>query len=464
VGFRFRRSVKLLPGVRLNLSGGGSSVSLGPRGLHYTVGPNGTRVTAGIPGTGLSWTQYTPYARRSSDNTSQQIAPVPHPSWNSHSPKPFPEPAASRLALVSFESAAGNEINALSTSQLAPVLNKAHRRVRLVPPTLIASLALFIVSSISGDQVLVGLSALFATVFVPISIALDRYRRSVKVGVKLNHTAQTINAVLSESFSDLKSCNVVWDVQAEGHTSDWKRHAGATTLSQRHVIHLRFARPSCMRGNVTLPTIKLGNTELFFLPDAVLAISKRTVAALHYRDLNFSESATQFIEGGRVPVDATIVGHTWRFVNKTGGPDRRFNGNRQLPVCQYGEMEFGSSGGLNGKIQFSRVGAGQKFGKAIKILIAHAAASSELNPIGSYRTAKRWPTIAFLFLAFVIGAALTSADLSTLRTGPSVEKRISIETNKGAPTTKQQAKDATTKLQPRGAPNPPMDILPRAPR
>src|SRR4051794_27910587 len=59
MGFRFRRSVKLFPGVRVNLSKSGASVSVGPRGAHYTVGPKGTRVTAGIPGTGLSWSNHT---------------------------------------------------------------------------------------------------------------------------------------------------------------------------------------------------------------------------------------------------------------------------------------------------------------------------------------------------------------------------------------------------------------------
>src|SRR4051794_4739181 len=67
MAFRFRRSIKILPGFRLNLSGSGASVSVGPRGLHYTLGPRGTRVTAGIPGTGLSWSQYTPYAKPHSD-------------------------------------------------------------------------------------------------------------------------------------------------------------------------------------------------------------------------------------------------------------------------------------------------------------------------------------------------------------------------------------------------------------
>jgi Protein of unknown function (DUF4236) len=54
--FRFRRSIKILPGVRWNFGKRGSSVSFGGRGFHYTIGTHGTRTTVGLPGTGLSYT------------------------------------------------------------------------------------------------------------------------------------------------------------------------------------------------------------------------------------------------------------------------------------------------------------------------------------------------------------------------------------------------------------------------
>jgi hypothetical protein len=55
MGFRFRRSVRIMPGVRLNLSKSGISTSLGGRGATLNIGRRGTRATVGIPGTGLSY-------------------------------------------------------------------------------------------------------------------------------------------------------------------------------------------------------------------------------------------------------------------------------------------------------------------------------------------------------------------------------------------------------------------------
>lgn len=53
MALRFRRSVKLAPGVRLNFSGSGASLTVGPRGASANFGSRGAFLNAGIPGTGL---------------------------------------------------------------------------------------------------------------------------------------------------------------------------------------------------------------------------------------------------------------------------------------------------------------------------------------------------------------------------------------------------------------------------
>lgn len=62
MGFRFRRTLKILPGVRLNLTHRSASVRLGPRGAGYTISSTGRHtVSAGIPGTGISYQEtFTP--------------------------------------------------------------------------------------------------------------------------------------------------------------------------------------------------------------------------------------------------------------------------------------------------------------------------------------------------------------------------------------------------------------------
>ena len=54
MGFRFRKSVKICKGVKVNFSKSGISLSLGGRGHSVTMGKR-SRATFGIPGTGLSY-------------------------------------------------------------------------------------------------------------------------------------------------------------------------------------------------------------------------------------------------------------------------------------------------------------------------------------------------------------------------------------------------------------------------
>jgi tetratricopeptide (TPR) repeat protein len=56
MSMRYRRSMKLGPGLRLNASKSGLSVTFGPRGYHHTVSTSGRRTTTvGLPGSGLYW-------------------------------------------------------------------------------------------------------------------------------------------------------------------------------------------------------------------------------------------------------------------------------------------------------------------------------------------------------------------------------------------------------------------------
>lgn len=65
--FRFRKSISLGKGFRLNLSKGGISSTFGIKGLHLNVGKRGVRPTVGVPGTGLS---FTPSNSQSASKTS----------------------------------------------------------------------------------------------------------------------------------------------------------------------------------------------------------------------------------------------------------------------------------------------------------------------------------------------------------------------------------------------------------
>lgn len=68
--FRFRRSVRIGPGLRLNLGRRGVSASVGGRGGRISLGRSRARATVTVPGSGISYS--TTVRRRS-----------PHVTWGS---------------------------------------------------------------------------------------------------------------------------------------------------------------------------------------------------------------------------------------------------------------------------------------------------------------------------------------------------------------------------------------------
>ena len=61
MGLRFYKRVHLFPGVSVNVSRSGPSLSVGVRGAHVTVGRTGITRTVGLPGSGIYYTSRSGY-------------------------------------------------------------------------------------------------------------------------------------------------------------------------------------------------------------------------------------------------------------------------------------------------------------------------------------------------------------------------------------------------------------------
>jgi tetratricopeptide (TPR) repeat protein len=77
--FRFRKSIKVMPGVRMTVSKSGIGTSVGGGGVRYSVHSSGRRTASvGIPGTGLGYTKT--LSSKSGRKTTSRAAPVPQPA------------------------------------------------------------------------------------------------------------------------------------------------------------------------------------------------------------------------------------------------------------------------------------------------------------------------------------------------------------------------------------------------
>lgn len=75
MGFRFRKSFKIAPGVRVNLNKKSASISVGTKGARITKSTSGrTTTTVGIPGTGISYSQSHTSKRKTSSTVNNASA------------------------------------------------------------------------------------------------------------------------------------------------------------------------------------------------------------------------------------------------------------------------------------------------------------------------------------------------------------------------------------------------------
>jgi hypothetical protein len=175
----------------------------------------------------------------------------------------------------------------------------------------------------------------------------NREKRATELIYDLSAPATAQQQALEDSLDRLTQSRIVWKLDSQSAITDWKRNAGAAYNVKREQISIRRAVPPRVESNLVPMCIDLGKLKMFFLPDQVLYWQRGMFASIGYTDLKFEAGATRFIEESVQASDSKQVGSTWRYVRKDGGPDRRFNNNRQLPVMLYGVVTAASSGGLN---------------------------------------------------------------------------------------------------------------------
>jgi Ftsk gamma domain len=157
-------------------------------------------------------------------------------------------------------------------------------------------------------------------------------------------------------------------INSTEHYIDRKYHSGVLEGVQRSPATPSLKSPPFVKTNISLFALPAGDSTLYFCPDRVLIYSPTGINAVGYSDLRLISEACRFVESEGVFSDHQVVGTTWRYVNKDGGPDRRFRDNPQLPIVLYEELHIKSPGGLNEVYQFSKPGVRTELAEAIKDL------------------------------------------------------------------------------------------------
>ena len=117
---------------------------------------------------------------------------------------------------------------------------------------------------------------------------------------------------------------------------------GATVSLTRHRVYPSGALPRGAECNLPVMALPAGQQRLYFFPNGLFVYDSHGVGVVPYSELEVAVATMTCTENEAVPSDASVVGQTWQYVNKSGGPDRRFRDNRQFPLVHYGGLVWGA--------------------------------------------------------------------------------------------------------------------------
>lgn len=334
MGLRYRKSLNFGGGFRINLSKSGVGYSWGGKGFRVSKTSRGTtRGTASIPGTGISYVKETGKGKRNTQNRGSAASPQPSPAsenGNLYDTQNIQNNAAAEMVSAGLE-------DMLETAGQALKWDKIANWGFWV--TLIFGFAfpLFLI-----------LTAIFAALKIYI-----RNKGTILLDYRIDAEEQADIDRRMNPMIKIAECDKVWRILQASKVIDKKYSSGASSTVNRSPCKTSTKAPFPFKSNLPAASFKTGKETLLFLPDKLFIMQGSKIGALNYSDISASIGSTRFVESESVPKDAQIVGETWKYVNKAGGPDKRFSDNKKLPICLYGKLELTSASGLNTVILFS---------------------------------------------------------------------------------------------------------------
>jgi len=341
MGFFIRRRKSFGP-FALNLSTKGIGISTGIKGARVSIGPNGTFVHLGRQGF---------YYRKKIGDFSE-----------SHKQNIKYEVSEQETSKNRIESADIKKFQNSSSDNLLTEINEKNSLVKYSTILLIISIIIFIVSLGAGSPNWLNfLIVVLSICSYSYLFKKDAERKTVTVVYELNKDIKTAFDKLNKGFKEFENTEKIWRIETQQATDDWKRNSGASNLVNRKIFQILKELPHFFDSNIIPHGFKIDNKQYYFFPDRILIYQGKEVGMTFYSELYIDSNITRFIEDEGVPEDSEVVDHNWKYMNKNGGPDRRFNNNHQIPVVLYSEINLHTKSGINLKFQASNKKVGDNF-------------------------------------------------------------------------------------------------------
>lgn len=358
----FRKRIKIIPGVHLNLSKNGISTSIGIKGASVTIGKAGTYLNTSIPLTGINY-------RQKIDGSPSTVQPTPFVrDWISERSD-------------NIYSADIHEVTSQNMQGIKETILLAQSQRKEMKNDLLK-----IQTSLAGSKIKYLLSYIFIYGLIRKTIpenlrmnikaqkeAIEQTNAHidqcyVKLAVDFEPEIREAYDKLIGTFKKLLTCRKIWDVTSAHFQDRVATRSSASTLVEKRAVKFGLLSLDDIRSDYdTLHFENANGADFYFYPTFIVMYSNAaSFAIIGIDEIMLEQSYVRFTETGAVPQDAKIIDKTWLKVNKNGSPDKRFKGNYQIPVVRYGQIRLRTNTGVNEEYEFSNAEFTGEFGEAFR--------------------------------------------------------------------------------------------------
>lgn len=398
MSWRFRKTFKVLPGVKLNLTARGLSATIGAAPFSVNVGPRGVYRNISIPGTGA-------WERERLDSPSQPAPDEQTPQrYGPHAPpQPLPPtpPAVADDSVTEIRSASTETLKSHSMADLQKLLEEAYAERTAIEQEIRVSAREADIASrryLGWEKGLL-LKRVFPKSFIArkevfemAQAKLDELREqqrltTLSTQIEIDQQQAEPYDKMRESFAAMCGCQKVWDTLERRAIDRGLERSVADEAVTRDAVSPALGSCDLIQWEQKVPHLpNCKGGDLYIYPGFVLyRAAKRAFALVETREIRLSCVRQRFTERDQVPSDAEVVGHAWAKSNKDGSRDRRFRDNYQIPVVCYGSLRFTSRGGLQEEFLVSNAVLAQCFTSAWDTFQASCPAGEQHAASGEAR-------------------------------------------------------------------------------
>jgi hypothetical protein len=377
MGWRFRKSFQVLPGVRLNLTTRGLSATVGSAPFSLNFGPRGVYSNVSIPGTGI-WNRQRLDAPTSEHASVPHLPPAPNPI---HDPVPT-VPSSPSLPPVArpgteIRSASTELLNSESMNQFRDLLRHTYQERTILEGELSIANSELKTARMRlqswGNGFL--MRRLFKRKFAERKDIFETAQaKAAEFTEQLRLTRLTAHFdvdreqaepyyKMRDDFAILCECRKIWDTLSREAVNRFVTRSAASEAITREAVLFRLAECDVLQWEQKVPYLpnRVGG-DLYIYPGFVLyRASRQAFALIDFHDVKLEFRLQRYIESEVIPNDTQIVGQAWAKSNKDASPDRRFKNNYQIPIVLYGVLAFKSKSGLNEEFHVSNPELAERF-------------------------------------------------------------------------------------------------------